>query len=155
MTTTFEDAARELYDAIVARRDLHHSRTANEELASIRRLDKAVTAFEPFALAAPKLEPTPPSIVVTPTDDRMAIARVNRAKDSRDVKPPDLLRTMAHDIETGRIQVDGLVLIWMWRPADKAWDAGTYRCNMGSDQELVAIELAKERCIRQWLKRSN
>jgi len=101
------------------------------------------------------MTPMTTSIVRNGFADRMAAKRVSQAKDCREVSPTDLLRTMARDIEVGEIKVDGLVLIWMWRPDDEPWDAGTYRCNMGSDQELVAIELAKERCIRKWLNRSS
>lgn len=82
--------------------------------------------------------------------DELAIARVNRAANNTDVRPVDLLRAMADDIEKGKIKVDGLVLLYANRPANSAWDYGAYRCGMTRDQELVTIVMAQERTIRNW-----
>lgn len=85
--------------------------------------------------------------------DQLYLRRVRRAKDSRDVLPGDLLRTMAADIETGQIPCDGLVLVAIYRPKEKAWEQNTYRCNMTYDQEMVALEIAKDRCMARWFNK--
>lgn len=82
--------------------------------------------------------------------DELARAKVNRAKSSYDVSPVDLLRTMALDIERGDLVVDGLVLVWAHRPKDDPWEFGAYRCCMRFDEELVALEMAKQRVIDRW-----
>lgn len=62
--------------------------------------------------------------------EQLAAARVDKAKDAMAVKPVDLLRAMIHDIETGKLVTDGLAIVWAQRPAEGAWDYGTYRCGM-------------------------
>lgn len=83
-------------------------------------------------------------------DEPLVSARIGRMNGNRDVKPADLCRAMAHDIDTGALKADGLVLVWMWRPEEGDWDCGRYLANMRSDQELVALELAKQSCMDKW-----
>lgn len=85
--------------------------------------------------------------------DALLSARVGKANDSRDVKPADLCRVLAHDIDTGAVKADSVVLVFMDRPEHADWDVGRYVANMSCDQELVALELAKEQCIRRWVRR--
>ncbi|MGH6892916.1 MAG: hypothetical protein ACRD3R_06660 [Terriglobales bacterium] len=85
-------------------------------------------------------------------NDDLASRRVDRAKSNQDVRPVDLLRAMADDIESGRLQCDGLVLLYLHRPPTGQWGSGTYRAGVTYDQEFVAIELARERCLRKWLQ---
>jgi len=82
--------------------------------------------------------------------ERMAALRVNKQKDNSTVTPVDLLRAMASDIETGELKLDGLLLIHVNRPGDSDWSYGTYRCGLTRDQELVALTMAKFRCIKDW-----
>lgn len=86
-------------------------------------------------------------------DEPLLSARIGRAKSNLDVKPADLCRTMAHDIDTGFIKADGVVLVYMWRPEDGDWDCGRYLANMRTDQELVALELARQACLDNWRRR--
>lgn len=84
--------------------------------------------------------------------DELIAARVARENDNLNVKPVDLLRAMAEDIEKGRLQVDGLVLLYANRPKGEAWDYGSYICGMTSDQEIIALVMAQERAVRRWRK---
>lgn len=82
--------------------------------------------------------------------DELAAARVDRENDNTKVRPADLLRAMAHDIETGVLKVDALLLLYMNRPKGASWDWGSYRCGLTRDQEVVILALAQERTIRNW-----
>ena len=86
------------------------------------------------------------------TDD-LALRRVRQAQSCLDVRPVDLLRTMADDIERGDIKVDGLLLLYINRPEGENWDTGAYRCGLTRDAELVLLDLAHERTIRTWLRK--
>ena len=86
------------------------------------------------------------------TDD-LALRRVREAKSCLGVRPVDLLRTMADDIERGDLKVDGLLLLYIKRPEFEDWDTGAYRCGLTRDAELVLLDLAHERTIRTWLRK--
>lgn len=83
--------------------------------------------------------------------NELSAARVNKAKGAMDTNPLDLLRAMIHDIETGKVTVDGIAIIWAHRPQEGVWDYGTYRAGFTADQELVALTLAVDRCKRGWI----
>lgn len=83
--------------------------------------------------------------------DELAIARVNAAKDNGSVKPIDLLKAMIHDLETGVITADGLILVYANRPAEKApWSFGRYVCGMTYDQEIVALHMRLAAITEAW-----
>lgn len=86
-------------------------------------------------------------------DEPMLSARISRKSDNREVKPADICRVMAHDLDAGTLKADGVVLVYMNRPDEGDWDCGRYLANMRADEELVALTLAKEQCMRRWLKR--
>jgi len=85
--------------------------------------------------------------------DELAKRRVDRAMDNKTVRPVDLLRAMADDIECGDLKVDGLLLLYIDRPEGEVWDTGAYRCGLTRDAELVVLDLAHERTIRQWIRK--
>ncbi len=85
-------------------------------------------------------------------DEPLLAARIGKMKNNKDVKPADLCRAMAHDIDTGFLKADSLVLVYMHRPPDSDWDVGRYTANLTHDQELVALTLAKEKALRAWFK---
>lgn len=85
--------------------------------------------------------------------DELSKRRVDKAIDNKTVSPVDLLRAMADDIESGRLKVDGLLLLYCWRPSEGVWDYGGYRCGLTYDQQLVMVDLAHERIIRQWIRK--
>jgi hypothetical protein len=83
--------------------------------------------------------------------NKLAALRVGKAEDNKDITPLDLLRTMIHDIETGALKVDGLMILWFNRPKGEDWDMGSYRARVDRVEQLAFLELAKERHIRGWL----
>lgn len=82
--------------------------------------------------------------------DELAVKRVKKANDNSEVRPVDLLRTMAHDIENGIIKCDGLLLLYVDRPKDGSWTYGSYRCGLARDQEVLTLVMHQERAIRNW-----
>lgn len=86
-----------------------------------------------------------------PTDvERLSGGRVDRAADCMEVKPVDLLRAMALDISTGKLDADGLVLIYINRPKEAAWDIGHYVCGLSRLEVLGLMPLIQESIIRRW-----
>lgn len=82
--------------------------------------------------------------------DELSRARIDRETDNMKVRPVDLLHAMAHDIEIGKLAVDGLLLLYANRPTNGKWNYGAYRCGLTRDQELVTVVLAQERALRSW-----
>ena len=82
--------------------------------------------------------------------DELTRARIDRETNNLKVRPTDLLRAMAHDIDSGKLKVDGLLLLYAHRPLEQPWEYGAYRCGMTSDQELVTIVLAQDRALQKW-----
>lgn len=66
--------------------------------------------------------------------EKLASLRVDRASDNRDIKPVDLLRAMVHDIESGRINADGLILLYV--------DNSKMNSQGGVTQRLVITDAA-------------
>jgi hypothetical protein len=83
--------------------------------------------------------------------EELAWHRVERADDCLKVRPIDLLRAAAHDIETGKIQCDAVLILYAHRPQDAAWTLGDYRAGLSRDQQLVLLEMGKRRCIDRWI----
>jgi hypothetical protein len=87
---------------------------------------------------------------MTDIKDDLAVARVARETNNTKVKPTDLLRAMIHDIETGELEVDGLLLLYALRPENARWTYGAYRSGMTRDQEVVTLAVMNERVLREW-----
>lgn len=83
--------------------------------------------------------------------EKLSALRVDKRPYNKDVSPLDLLRAAAHDIETGKLKCDGLLIVFMDRPAEGAWEHSSYRANMTADAELVALELSRHKCLTQWI----
>ena len=83
--------------------------------------------------------------------DEVTRRRLQTIENSEDIKPAELLRMVLDDIERGAISPDGILVLYCTRPEDGEWVCGTYRANLTRDQELVQIELAKMRCLRDWI----
>lgn len=82
----------------------------------------------------------------------LALARVDRAADCMNVKPRDMLIAMLHDIDTGKLKCDGLLLVYVNRPVDGPWSIGSYRANMSRDAEIVALHMRITEATEQWRK---
>ena len=84
------------------------------------------------------------------TLDEFTRKRIETADDAMEVTPSQMLRFVADEIDAGRQNCDGLVVLTTFRPEDGAWEYDTFRANLSRDQELVALVLAHESCIRRW-----
>lgn len=84
--------------------------------------------------------------------ERLAAKRTEKLTSNLDVKPIDILRAAAHDIETGVLKCDGVLVLFANRPApvDEPWVFDAYRAGMTRDQEVVLLTMSLERTIRNW-----
>lgn len=85
--------------------------------------------------------------------EKMAAMRLSKMTDNKDAKPIDLLRAAIHDIETGALQCDGMMLVWMVRPKDSDWDYGVYRANVTRIEELAWYRLLEHSHLHKWIRR--
>lgn len=85
--------------------------------------------------------------------EKLAALRVGKADDNKDVKPVDLLRAMIHDIESGELKCDGLLLVWLDRPEEGNWDYGVYRSNVTRIEELAWYRLLEWSHLHRWTGR--
>lgn len=107
--------------------------------------------FSPEEGSFPKFVSDPPVTQAPVRLPELERARLNRLSDNTKIKPIELLKLLIDDIERGDVKCDGLVVLVQYRPNDADWEHSTYRCNMRRDEELVAIVLAQERTIRDWI----
>ena len=89
--------------------------------------------------------------------DELALARVNAAdkKGSNvNVSRIDLVKAFLHDLESGEIVADGLLLIYANRTPMGSdtpnWTYGTYRCGMTRDQEVLTLTMRQSAAIAEW-----
>jgi hypothetical protein len=83
--------------------------------------------------------------------DELAIKRVERETDNLKVAPLDLLKLMLHDIQTGAIKPDGLLLLYFERPKEGERSMGTYRANVTWEQEVAYLQMQITRVLRSQL----
>lgn len=83
--------------------------------------------------------------------DEVTRRRLQSIENSRDITPVEVLRMVLDDIERGEISPDGILVLYCTRPEDGEWVCGSYKSNLPYNQELVQIELARERCLRAWI----
>lgn len=84
------------------------------------------------------------------TLDKFTRRRIETANDNVGMRPQDVLRFAADEIDAGRQRADSMVLLLINRPEGGEWEYDSYRANLSRDQELVALVLAQESCIRRW-----
>lgn len=79
--------------------------------------------------------------------------RIERLSDNTECKPVDLLKALVRDIETGRVEFESVLVLTGFRPDDsRPWEFNTFRAGVTREQEIALCEMAKERCIRDWLE---
>lgn len=78
-------------------------------------------------------------------------ARLERIDDNMKITAVELMKLLIADIESGKVKIDGIVILTALRPDNGRWEFETRRAGMTRDQELVALTMAKDRCIRNWL----
>lgn len=83
--------------------------------------------------------------------EELAAKRVERAKNSMDVTPIDVLLAMVADIRSGKVKCNSVLIAALDHHEVGNWEFTCYRANMPSDREIVVLELAKRRCLTNWL----
>lgn len=84
--------------------------------------------------------------------DEFTRNRLNNTKRALDLDVVDMLRLVIDDIESGRTKCTGAVLVLAYIPENSPWEYESVIAGLASDQVLVTLDLAKDRCKRNWLK---
>lgn len=84
--------------------------------------------------------------------DDLAVKRFERAKDCHEVSPLDTLRTMIHDIETGVVKCDGLLVIAVNRDQKNPTYFQAYRSRLRRDEEVMILEAQKYKALKRWFE---
>jgi hypothetical protein len=84
--------------------------------------------------------------------ERLASLRCDKATGNVEVKPIDILRAAAHDIETGKVKADSIVILFGHCPdaLDQPWVLETYRAGCPRDREIVLLNMQLAKTIRTW-----
>jgi hypothetical protein len=84
--------------------------------------------------------------------EKLAALRCEREPGNLAVKPIDILRAAAHDLENGQVKCDGVLILFADRPApvNESWTFEAYRAGLTRDQEVVLLTMSLERTIRNW-----
>jgi len=84
----------------------------------------------------------------------LELERAKRAGSNEHVSPASLLKMALEDIETGKNNPDGILIITIKRHENADWERVSYRAGLRKDAELVLLDLARESLIRRWLSSS-
>lgn len=71
--------------------------------------------------------------------EKLAALRIGRLESNLDVRPIDLLRAAAHDLEVGDVKADGVLVVFV--QTEEAWDVATMRAGLRWNDELTALQL--------------
>jgi hypothetical protein len=128
--------------------------------------DQAIALYEAIQTYAGKSQPVPEpfaTIYTTLMRERFALeraatipmndierARLGKIDDHAKISPVDLMRLLISDIEHG-LGVDSIVILTKHINPDNGWVLDTRRANTPRDQELVLLEMGKDRCLRNWV----
>lgn len=77
--------------------------------------------------------------------------RADKAKKNSEITCVELLQSMIHDIETGQVKCDGMVIAYCLRPTGKPWDFGRYRSNLTRDAECMLLQVSTHKAIQGWV----
>jgi hypothetical protein len=83
------------------------------------------------------------------TDD-LSIRRVERQPDNKKVNPIDLLKKVIHDIETGEIKADAILILPL-EITDGAWTRTVYRAGLSVADELTLLSLSHRKTMDWWM----
>jgi hypothetical protein len=79
--------------------------------------------------------------------EKLSALRVGKADSNLHVRPIDLLRAAAHDVEVGETKCDGvLVLFVIKKPDGRVMDIESLRAGLPWEDELLALQLELHRC---------
>lgn len=84
--------------------------------------------------------------------ERLASLRCDKVTNNTKVTPLDLLRAAAHDLETGKVKADSIMILFAHCPAaiDEPWTFESYRAGCTRDREVALLNLQLSKTIRQW-----
>lgn len=87
--------------------------------------------------------------------EKLAAARVARIEDNLAARPIDVLRSAAHDVETGKIKCTGVLIIMVDQAPPEVWGAATLRAGLSWKDEMTALqlELFRHLCAQYGVKR--
>lgn len=84
--------------------------------------------------------------------DRLNVARLRRNPLNTDIKPADLLRALASEIEAGNLDVDGLVVVTKHTPGvDRVHSHWTFSSNMTLAEMMLCFRLAERRAVKTYI----
>ena len=78
--------------------------------------------------------------------DDLAVARVNKATDNKDVAVRDLLITALADLDSGQLKADSCLLIFVEKKAS-GWSTHSYRAQLDR-----CVACRQHRHIEDWLE---
>ena len=73
--------------------------------------------------------------------ERLSALRIGRLESNLDVRPIDLLRAAAFDVESGATKCDGVIVLLVHRPEGVSWGLSTMRAGLAWNDELTALQL--------------
>ena len=82
--------------------------------------------------------------------DEFTIKRVARMVSNKECTPVELLRYVLHEIETGEIKPDGLMIMAVQRDGS-TWDTARYRANLTREAEIALLASSQHKAIRDWI----
>lgn len=84
--------------------------------------------------------------------ERLASKRCDKAENNMDVTPLDLLRAAAHDMESGSVKANSIIILFGHcpGPTDEPWTFETYRAGCTRDREIVLLNMQLAKAVRQW-----
>lgn len=84
--------------------------------------------------------------------EKLASIRCDRTKSNMETRVIDLLRAAAHDIETGKVKADSLLILFGDCPTsiNEPWAFETYRAGCTRDREIVMLTMGLDKAIRNW-----
>lgn len=83
--------------------------------------------------------------------DEFSRARLGQIDNALDIAPADLLRLLLDDIERGRLDPTGLLVVWTTAPAEGQFQVNTARAGLDRSAELVALEVSKRALMDRWV----
>jgi len=84
--------------------------------------------------------------------DEFTAKRVAKMTDNAECTPVELLRYVLHEIESGEISPDCIMILAAKRHNGTRWDTASYRANLGRADEIAMLASAQHKAIRDWIE---
>lgn len=83
------------------------------------------------------------------SENEFVAKRVARMKRNEECTPVELLRYVLHEIETGEIQPDCMMIITAKREGSE-WDVVRYRANLSREHGIAMLASEHWKAVRDW-----